>query len=69
VVADRLEAVDRDAIVNPALSLEGAYIRLRTGQSREARSALIRLQIILAARIEGRAGTEQGMRQPGAAAI
>jgi len=63
VIADRLEAVNRDAIVCSTLSLERADIRICVGDARKSRAALIGLQVMrIVSRVDGRAGGEEGMR-------
>jgi len=63
VIADRLEAVNRDAIVCSTLSLERADIRMCAGDARKSRAALIGLQVMrIVSRVDGRAGGEEGMR-------
>ena len=70
MIADRLEAADEDAIVRPGLTLKRTDIRVRAEFARKSRSTLIRIQPVrVVSCIDGRTGTEQSMRQHGAAAI
>src|SRR6185503_19161734 len=70
VVADRLEAVHRNAIVRSTLAFECADVRSRSGCAWKSGSALICLQLVrVVSRVDGRAVAEQGVRLHGADAI